>query len=152
MTTQGIEKKLTQRQWRTINLLKEAAEKDPNAWVTQEEIIKNTPIELFKDGYSKAESTSHDQCTGVWIDIKAINDSSEFDTIIIYKDFKAKLATYEEAKDYISYIENKAMKLLTRMGTLKRKLKNDGKGKFTESEEIEFTESVLQNHRESMGV
>lgn len=152
MTTQVIEKKLTQRQWRTINLLKEAAEKNPNAWVTQEEIIKNTPSELFKDGYSKAESTSHDQCVGVWIDIKAINDSSEFDTIIIYKDFKAKLATYEEAKDYIGYIENKAMKLLTRMGTLKRKLKNDGKGKFTESEEIEFTESVLQNHRESMGV
>lgn len=144
MTAKDIEKKLTERQWRTIALLKEAALKDPNYWVSQQDIIDFTPASKFDGGYSEAESTLHDKCTGVWLDIKAINDSNEFDTIIIYKDFKAKLATHDEALEYIAYIKAKAMKLLKRMGTLNGKLyKNNYSRLEEESSDLDFIQSVI---------
>lgn len=143
-TAKDIEKKLTERQWRTISLLKKASLEDPEKWVSQEEIINFTPAEAFKDGYSKASANSHDLCSAIWVDIKAINDSTEFDTIIIYKNFEAKLATYEEAKEYISYIRTKAMKLLKRMGTLNGKLYKNNYGKMEDdSLDIDFIQSVI---------
>lgn len=144
-----IEKKLTERQWRTIALLKSVAKRDPSEWVTQEQIINFTPVKDFVGGYSKAGSTSHDQCTGVWVDIKAINDSGEFDTIIIYKDFKAKLATYEEAKEYIEHIHDKAMRLLDRTSILNRKLHKNGCGQMVEeTTDLKFVESVVKENEQ----
>ncbi len=140
-----IEKRLTQRQWRTIALLKATSERDPNEWVTQKQIVEFTPVEIYDEGYSISGASSHDQCPGVWYDIKFINDSGEFDTIIIYKDFKAKLATYEEAKEYIEYIHSKAMKLLERMATLNRKLhKNDCGQMVEDTTDLKFVESVVK--------
>lgn len=144
-----IEKKLTNRQWRTIALLKVAFERDPSEWVTQKEIVEFTPAEEFVGGYSKSESTSHDQCAGVWTDIKFINDSGEFDTIIIYKDFKAKLATYEEAKEYIEYLRSKAMKLLDRMAALNRELHKNNCGQMVEdTTDLKFVQSVLKENEQ----
>lgn len=124
-----VKNKLTPRQWHLVTLLSLCAERDPNRWLTQEEIIESYSIAEHKDGYYSNESLkAHDKCSAIWNDINAIQFSGDTRKIIIQKDFKYKIASEEEALDYISFYEKKAKIASKRMSQLKRKFKKHNQG------------------------
>ncbi len=64
------------------------------------------------------------------LDRLTINNSSEVDKLILIKDNRFKIATYEEAREMEQELYNQAMKLLARMGVIGRKINKDGQGKL----------------------
>ena len=119
------ENKLNTRQWAFYNFLKRQALKDETEWLTKYE------INWWVDGYElNTSETAHDECSLMNNDRIAINNSGEVDKLILVKDNKFKIATYEEAIEMSKDLYNQALKLLNRMSIINSKIKRDGQGKL----------------------
>ena len=117
--------KLTTRQWQFYNYLKEQAVDNEKKWVDKAELGMMIP--LYNLNY---DDLSHDICSTMNLDRLTINNSSEVDKLILIKDNRFKIATYEEAREMEQELYNQAMKLLARMGVIGRKINKDGQGKL----------------------
>lgn len=121
--------KLTPRQWATYNLIKEASSRGGSASI--EEVVANYHASAYKGGYTISTGVgTHDICKAVWLDVVALNASSEIEKIIVIDNFTYRLATEEEATAYYNKLLDKAIKGLVRAQAIKRKIKADGQGKL----------------------
>lgn len=140
---------LTSRQKATYELVKK------NSLVgiitTQKQICDNFPISEHKDGYKRSNNPyNHDNCSQIWKDIVAINFSDEVEEIIIAKDFTYKIATNEpEATIFAKRYLYQGLRKIARYGAIKRKIKANGVGKFSEdNEELHFIDTFLEKYKE----
>ena len=140
---------LTSRQKATYELIK----KNSLAGIitTQKQICDNFPISEHKDGYKRSNDPySHDNCSQIWKDIVEINFSDEVEEIIIAKDFTYKIATNEpEATIFAKSYLYQGLRKIARYGAIKRKIKANGVGKFSEdNEELHFIDTFLEKYKE----
>lgn len=105
------ETKFTRRQIALIDLLMETHRKNPERWLSQEDVAKAYPFDPVDcpDGY-KFWNRDNDKCTAIWHDIEDIRRSDAFDQIIITKRYRYKLATSEEAKEYAERLRANGIK------------------------------------------
>lgn len=98
-------------------------EEHEQEFISQDFIIES--IEEYKELTSK-ESKSHDKCSAIWGDINRINNDLDYVKIIIIDNFKYKLASEEETKDYIEKKTKQALIRLARVSKLRQKARLDG--------------------------
>ncbi len=104
-------------------------------WRTRKEIV-----ELACPGqYGESEINENGHSHQILDDIKAINNNSEFEKIIIYKNNMIKIANEEEAKAYSKEFLKKGLIQLKHYHSLLRKIKSEGQGQFTEEENVIHT-------------
>jgi len=132
---------LTPRQWWLHDFLEREAMMMPSKWWTQDEIIEacNRPYEdggyryADKDGYKARNSLkSHEVCARITMDMQAVNDSAECDTIIMLRDAKYKMPTsVDEGMSYLkSTVLKRAAKGMSSFWSQYRKLDRDGQYKI----------------------
>lgn len=129
--------KLAPRLWSLYNYLKA---KSPDTWVSQEEIAanvtrktRNANGEVIEEEpyYELHESTSTtNKCPMLFIDIEELNRSEEIQKIIVTKKYKYKLATKDEAAEYINYLQIKAKRMFKRAYSIQKKYSANGQGYF----------------------
>lgn len=140
---------LTSRQKATYELIKKNSLE--GIITTQKQICDNFPISEHKDGYKRSNDPySHDNCSQIWKDIVAINFSEEVEEIIIAKDFTYKIATNEpEATIFAKRYLYQGLRKIARYGAIKRKIKANGVGMFSEdNEELHFIDTFLEKYKE----
>ena len=118
---------------------------------SQHQLYENYPISEHKDGYKRSNDPySHDNCSQIWKDIVEINFSDEVEEIIIAKDFTYKIATNEpEATIFLIVYLYQGLRKIARYGAIKRKIKANGVGKFSEdNEELHFIDTFLEKYKE----
>lgn len=110
-------------------------------WRTKEEILTVGCPGM----YPAAEIVNNSKSHKLLDDIKAINNSSEFEKIIIYKNNLIKIANEEEAKEYANQFFKKGLIQLKHYHCLRRKIESEGQGQFkNEGEsELKFIERYL---------
>lgn len=108
-------------------------------WRSREEIVEVGCPGLYSEGEGKANASTHQ----ILDDIKAINDNSEFEKIIIYKGNMIKIANEEEAKEYSNHFLKKALLQLKHYHSLLRKIKSEGQGQLLDCE-LKFIERYLK--------
>ena len=140
---------MTERQLATYSLIKKNSLEGKTT--SQHQLYENYPISEHKDGYKRSNDPySHDNCSQIWKDIVEINFSEEVEEIIIAKDFTYKIATNEPgatifAKRYLY----QGLRKIARYGAIKRKIKANGVGKFSEDkEELHFIDTFLEKYKE----
>ena len=92
--------------------------------------------------YKLAKATSHDPCPVICSDIHAINNSAEFEKIIVIDNFTYYVPTKVEADKYLDTLWNTIEARLKRFYRIKYKLNKDSQSKFDENDEIKFIESI----------
>lgn len=119
--------KLTTRQWKTYNAIKEATKK--GGTISRRELYLLQP----KDYVWNDNSKSHDNCVAIRTDVDAINESEEIEKIVVY-DSKGnfKLAeNAEEAYDFLYRVYCKvAVEKFRKMRLIKQKMSANGQGKL----------------------
>ena len=109
---------LTERQKALINLFIETNNEDPYKWLSQEDIEQ-------PDGY-KYVNRPNDKCSAIWKDIEVIRKSKQFNKVIITKKYKYKIATFEEAENYVESLKINALKKLKRASEIEKLIDLDG--------------------------
>ena len=104
-------------------------------WRTRREIVEVGCPGL----YSESEGIENSQSHEILDDIKAINNNSDFEKIIIYQNNMIKVANEEEAKAYSKQFLKKGLIQLKHYHSLLRKIKSEGQGQFTEEENVIHT-------------
>lgn len=140
---------MTERQLATYSLIKKNSLE--GKITSQRQLFENYPISEHKDGYVWNDSPyNHDNCSQIWKDIVAINFSDEVEEIIIAKDFTYKIATNEpEATIFAKRYLYSGLRKIARYGAIKRKIKANGVGKFSEdNEELHFIDTFLEKYKE----
>lgn len=135
-------------EWRLYNFLKDQAEIDPNRYITQEEICEALP-DLFKMNHLAMKKHC---CSTIQIHVIKINQSSEIEKIILYKNQTYKLAANrEEADEFLKKkLYNKALRLLYRYSILNDKVNSDGQGKIISNKDhVIDAESKARNYVET---
>lgn len=124
MNHQIDETKFTRRQIALIDLLTETQRKNPDQWLSQEEVAKAYPFDPNNcpDGY-KFWNRDNDKCTAIWHDIEDIRRSDSFDQIIITKRYRYKLATPKEAKEYAERLRANGIKKIIRAKQIEQTVK-----------------------------
>lgn len=119
---------MNNRQWKLYNFLKISAQKNPDKWVTHEEICAALPDD-FKMNHVAVKKKC---CSMIQQQVIEINSSSEIEKIIMYKNQSYKLAaSSEEAIDFIKKkLLYKGCRILKRYWQLYDKIINDGQGKL----------------------
>ena len=92
--------------------------------------------------YNLAKASSHDPCPVICSDIHAINNSAEFEKIIVIDHFTYYVPTKYEADQYLDTLWNAIEARLKRFYRIKYKLTKDSQSKFDENDEIKFIESI----------
>lgn len=119
--------KLTTRQWKTYNAIKEATENGKT--ISRRELYLLQPNEYEWNDNAR----THDQCLSIRNDVNAINDSEEIEKIVIY-DAKGnfKLAeTAEEVYDFLYRVYCRvAVEKFRKMRRIKQKMSANGQGKL----------------------
>lgn len=116
--------KLTPRQWELYKFIKFNSLVNHQK-TTQEQIYLNI------EGYFwNKNSKSHDHCPAIWNDIRAINESTQVDKVIIYKDFKYWIGSEKEVNEFTDGLWKMISKRLVRYWNIKNKSKLDGQGKL----------------------
>ena len=146
MNTRHLNDKLTPRQWRLYNLLKE----NTHRYMTQREICDALP----KDYEYKERPNTTDRCSMLWKDVYAINTvNGRLEKTIATNKYRYKLQTKEEADATLRKLKNKGLKYLAYYSTMLRKATLDGQGKLlsndlqpidSESTAREFYESFVK--------
>ena len=93
-------KKLTPRQWRLYNYLKEEYEKDHKKHVTTNDILDNLRTDYYYLKYEMENGTPLHDCVcqaNIRADINALRNSSQIDKIIFSSCRGYKIATEDEA-------------------------------------------------------
>lgn len=88
--------------------------------ISMDEIIAELP-----EYYSYSDTKSHDKCPMLWSDINEINNSIDFEKIIINDKWTYRTATKDEAKDYANQYFIKGKKALYRYARIMEKIKID---------------------------
>lgn len=119
---------MNKTQWKLYNFLKKSAMKDPNHWVTHEEICDALPEEFFLNHRACRKKC----CSSIQMNIIKINNSKEIEKIIMYKNQSYKLAiNREEAIEFVkTKLLNKGCRILKRYWQLFDKISKDGQGKL----------------------
>lgn len=119
--------KLTTRQWKTYNAIKEATEKGKT--ISRRELYLLQP-----DQYEWHDNPrTHDQCVAIRYDVNAINDSEEIEKIVVYDEKgNFKLAeNAEEAYDFLYRVYCKvAVEKFRKMRRIRQKIRANGQGKL----------------------
>lgn len=104
-------------------------------WRSRREIVEVGCPGLYSESEGIENSHSHE----ILDDIKAINNNSDFEKIIIYQNNMIKVANEEEAKAYSKQFLKKGLIQLKHYHSLLRKIKSEGQGQFTEEENVIHT-------------
>lgn len=114
-------KSINNRQKKLLSYLKSEYRVNPNRWVTQEDICS------FIDEYEyNTDPYAHNHCTTIWSDVNTINQLEQFDNIVVYKDNNCKIATKNEAEEYLDTLMARALKKFKRYWTIRNKMENNG--------------------------
>ena len=112
-------------------------------WVEQQELLEALP-EL-----KRSETTSHDKCPKIWSLVQEINNSDEIEKVILIKNFTYKIATEDEAKEYVKELmNNRIVPRLQRYWRIVKKMKLDGQYNLFKED---FIKSYLENKGEENG-
>lgn len=98
--------KLTTRQWHLYNFLKLMYENNPDAFVTKEEICNGLPQD-----YEIKENETR-TCRSIEIDINALRNSDEIYKVIVSNHDGYKIASEEEANDWLARVKVEALRKL----------------------------------------
>ena len=142
-------KPLTDRQNYLYNFLVSVAEKYPNKWVSQKEVVDNinSRIEFFgrnpKTKYvyhEKDEVGYHNSCSAIWSDCEYINGTMFRDKIIITDGMCYKIATTpEEVDGYINALQIRLDRLSHRISCVKQKKGRANQGKVVSNNDTKMT-------------
>lgn len=106
-------------------------------WVEQQELLEALPELKW------SETTSHDKCPKIWSLVQEINNSEEIEKVILIKNFTYKIATEEEAKEYVKQLmNNRIVPRLQRYWRIVKKMKLDGQYNLFKED---FIKSYLEN-------
>lgn len=112
-------------------------------WVEQQELLEALPELKW------SETTSHDKCPKIWSLVQEINNSDEIEKVILIKNFTYKIATEEEAKEYVKELmNNRIVPRLQRYWRIVKKMKLDGQYNLFKED---FIKSYLENKGEENG-
>ena len=123
------------RQKWLLEYLKRENGKDPARWIPLQEIVDAIHCDFLYDGdfYETNESpTSHNPCPSLWADKEAINADPDVECPIIYNNYAVKIpCSMDELNQYYANdLEQRARKMLWRMGVVRNKAKKDGQMKI----------------------
>ena len=127
---------ITKRQEWLLGYLKKQNSKDPDRWITLQEIVDAINCDLLYcegDNYQiNDDPKSHNPCPALWCDKEAINADPEVEYPIIYSNYAVKIpCSMEELNRYYADdLEQRAKKMLWRMGVVRNKAKKDGQMKI----------------------
>lgn len=119
---------LTDREKLIYSIISAHTVADSKGYATQREIFEEVNYEMPGELQWNESSKSHDHCFPIWHAVTRINSSDEVDKIVIIDDFRYRLATEEEAKEYISELKSQALRKLKRVSDIMRKYRMDGQG------------------------
>lgn len=112
-------------------------------WVEQQELLEALPELKW------SETTSHDKCPKIWSLVQEINNSDEIEKVILIKNFTYKIATEDEAKEYVKELmNNRIVPRLQRYWRIVKKMKLDGQYNLFKED---FIKSYLENKGEENG-
>ena len=136
---------LTDRQNKLYTCLLASYQRDPNHWVSQDEICEKLP-EYYSLNHKAVKKMC---CSYMHEDIMKLNNSEECDEIIIYKNQSYKIAKdIEEAKYYLkSKLLIKACRMFKRYWNLLNKVNSDGQMTLEGDEIKTFIESQLKQQQ-----
>lgn len=95
--------KLTTRQWHLYNFLKLRYEQDPTAYVSKADICNGLPVD-----YQPDENATR-FCREIEFDINVLRNSEQIYRIIVSNSRGYKIATKEEAGNWLMRIRNEAI-------------------------------------------
>lgn len=96
-------KKLTTRQWRLYLFLKAKYEQDPTAYISKADICNGI------SGAYQADSSATRFCREIEYDINVLRNSEQIYKIIVSNSKGYKIATKEEAGEWLMRIRNEAI-------------------------------------------
>ncbi len=112
-------------------------------------ITKSQIVDQLINYYSQEEKKKNSKSHKILDDIKEINDSTMCEKIIIYKNNFIKVASEEEAGEYMKSFYKKGLISFKHYGALKRKIATNGQGQlsFEDKELLSFIERFT-NYKE----
>lgn len=141
--------RLTKRQEWLLDYLKRENGRDPHRWITLQEIVDAMNCDLSYcegDNYQINDGPrSHNPCPALWADKEAINADPETEFPVIYNNYAVKLpSSMEELNEfYANDLEQRAKKMLWRMGVVRNKARKDGQMKIEIGEDGKPTERFV---------
>ena len=136
---------LTSRQWRFYNYLKEQAVLNQNRWVGKEEIH----FALLGDYKLNNHAKSHDICAAMNSDMMAINRSEVIEKLIILKNNEFKIATEQEAREYIEKHRKQIENHAKRINKLVYKLRKNGQYELLSNSNVPMDQSQGREYVET---
>lgn len=119
--------------------------RNPDRFVTQEEICKNLP-EYFPATNPKNATTLNKK---IWESIQVINNSiDEFSLIVVIKKRSYKVATQEEVLNYLNCEYSKVVKKFKRLNNIKTKMRLDGVADLTSllnNDQLSFLNTTVKD-------
>lgn len=119
---------MTERQEKLLNLLKS----EPDKWFTQKEICESISDYTFKE-------RNNDKCSQIRDDKVAINADKEVDSLIVMKDYKFKIGTYDEYRReryaHVRRLKNQASEI----ANMDFKFRRNNQGKVFDENEFYTT-------------
>lgn len=136
--------KLTNREWELFVLLR----KSDNGW-SLKSILDLLPNYFKADHYTNNKP----YCRHLTYAIDLINESTEVDKIIIYKNGLYKLATEDEARDYVNKLNIKWKKQVIREQKIMLKINRDQQGKLlsNQNKPIDASSKAKEFHETYVG-
>lgn len=136
---------LTSRQWRFYNYLKEQAVLNQNRWVGKEEIH----FALLGDYELNDSPKAHDICATMNKDMMDINRSEKIEKLIILKNNEFKIATEQEAREYIEKHRKQIENHAKRINKLVYKLRKNGQYKLLSNDNVPMDQSQGREYVET---
>lgn len=102
----------------------------PEHWFTQEELC------LQIKSYILMPRKNNDRCPSILVDIKKINADFNFKKILICKDYMYKVATEEEAKEYLELRKRRLINQARCIQSIRRKARYQGLGDIFNEEDF----------------
>ena len=125
---------LTIEQWALAQYLEDMFNEDEKAIVTKEMICSN-----FPETYRRAQETTCEHNSGAYAKIRRQINAIKFSkawtyTLITIPGIGYKIATEDEAKNYLKSELIRGKKILKKCAILKSKIKDDGQAYFTDDD------------------
>lgn len=99
-------------------------------WTTQRELVDVVNSDLTINDKLEYNEGDYNHCRRLWTIINGINQSGKVQKIIVTKNYKYKLGTKKECKEYFRKLRKDALLKLVRLSVLERRMEQNGQGQL----------------------